>query len=616
MFILVEKPTKKGKQKKAPQTEPETTPKIKNNKKPRKVVRAKVNDEKKSKPELKSEDETHDNGGLKDKKKLEAKVPVDARVIDRSYEEPVPAPEITKAEPVKERDERINYLTGKGTQHPVHEQIQDLRNLLLNSGFNELENPFFVAEKDIFKQHNINPNLVFDRIYHLAESQRPEIELEPNLARQLNDIVPSINLEKLNELLNEYRDHKIENYQVIEKIMTELNLSRDQINKIFTVIPELNENNPKLTNITLRSTMDSSWFTTLAAIMDKENLPIKIFSTGIWFKRGTKLDELNLSSHYGTSCIIIDEHISVNNGKVIAEEILNRLKFKELKFKENEQNRNFNVTVDEIGIFVNGIEIATCGLFANEILNKYGIDLPTLYINFGLEHMVMVQKGIDDIRELMFPQFYKAWKFNDNEIAGALQFISKPKTELGKVIAKNLVKVCEKNGNIISPCEFTVWEGPVKIKPTAKQLTSVKIENNAEKRLSVKVVKREKDSKLCGPAYLNEIIVKNGDIYGLLNNDQNSELTGAFHTKICYLDAFSKLVGSTIERKLTKGTMKDAFKIEIGIIKEMDDINLQLDGGALRYILTNNKKIDVRGPLFVNVECYLEMANEKKLNIN
>ena len=547
------------------------------------------------------------------KKKLEqkAKVPMDARMIDVSYDEEIPKQDTTESKAEKKSDERINYLTGKGTQHPVHEMIHDLRTILINSGFNELENSFFVSEKDIVKQHDVTPNLMFDNIYYLAESQRPIVSLTEEQIEALQNIIHGLNLLKLNDILTEYQENKIENYEIFKRLQHELDLTGEQITKVLKIIPQLNESNPRLTNITLRSTMGSAWFTTLAAIVDKENLPIKVFSTGIWFKRGPKLNELKLTSHYGASCIIMDEKITVENGKVIAEAILNRLGFKDLEFKASDQSRNFNVTENEFGILLDKIEIATCGVYSKQVLNKYGIDIPTLYINFGLEHMVMVQKGIDDIRELMYPQFYKAWKLNDREIAEALQFIIKPKTEIGKEIAKNIVKICEKNGNTPAPCEFRVWEGEVSTANNSvpeESAKSLEPRGDNKKRLFVKIFKHDKDSKLCGPAYMNEVVVRDGDVFSLsfsgLAEEKNNLET--IHTNIRYLDAFSNMVGRKIERRILKNKLKDKLEFKVGIVKDMEDINLQLDGGALRYVLTNNKKIDIRGPMFVNIECQLQ----------
>jgi O-phosphoseryl-tRNA synthetase len=593
-----------------------------------------------------------------------AEKPIDERVLDVSFDEDIPHTEAIKVEPLEERVERFNYLTGKGTQHPVQELIQNLRNILINSGFNEVENSFFVAETDIFKQFKIKSSLFFNRVFYLAENQHQMLGLTQEQISQIQNIKPHqiINIEKLKEIFSEYNEKKIENNQLFDMIMSDLNLNQKEINKMLEIIPQLKNINPKLTNITLRSTMAPSWMTTLAAIMDKESLPLKIFSTGVWFKRESKLNELNLRSHYGASCIIMDNKISIDNGKVITTEILNRLGFKDIEFKEVSNGQNFNFQSKELEIFSGEIKIASCGVFSRNILRKYGIDRPVLFINFGMEHMVMVQKGIDDIRELMYPQFYKAWKLNDDEIAQAIEFIKEPKTKLGQEISTNLVRICTESCNTSSPCEFTIWEGIITPKvgtspnrttttdsstatvPTAttsigvEPVTSIQKEQkimprqvsgannlqddpikNNKKRLIVKIVKHDKDSKLCGPATFNEIVIKNGDIFGVQNLDQNPEMAGAQRTQITYLDAFSKLVGSNIESLILendfeeKTAISEQTEIEKGIIKDMEDINLQLDGRAFRYILTNNKKIDVRGPMFLNVEYELLDPFKKKV---
>ena len=551
--------------------------------------------------------------GLKLKKTVDTEKKIDERVIDVNFEEKLPTLESIKPEAIRERDERINYLTGIGTQHPVHEMIQKFRSKLLNSGFNELENSFFMANKDILRQYHIKSSLAFDKVYCLAENKQETFELSEEQIQQLQNMRPSLNIdiEKLIEIINEYNEYKIEFYQIFDKLKKESHLTTNDINRLLDEIPQLKDFNPKVTNLMLRSNMASSWLTTLVAIMDKENLPIKVFSTGVWFKREPKLNELNLRSYYGASCIIMNDKITVNNGKIITGEILNTLDFKDLEFRESENNQNLNINVKEQEVFVNNIKIATCGLFSKKLLRKYGIDIPVLYINFGLERMVMVQNGIDDIRELMYPQFYKAWKLNDQEIGKAIQFIKMPETDLGKKIATNIIQVCEKNYNVNSPCEFLIWEDPVTIKSLPKK-NGQQFEGigPVEKQLTIKVIEREKDSKLCGPAFLNEIVVRDGDVYGIQNPDQNQELAEAYKTNIRYLDAFSKLVGRTVETKLSESVGdNETFEIGLSIIKDMEDINLQLDGRAFRYLLTNNKKIDVRGPMFLTIECQLGETN-------
>ena len=140
---------------------------------------------------------------------------------------------------------------------------------------------------------------------------------------------------------------------------------------------------------------------------------------------------------------------------------------------------------------------------------------------------------------------------------------------------------------------------------------------NNKKSLSVKIIKHDKDSKLCGPAYMNEVVVRDGEVFSLpisgLAEEKNNLET--IHTNIRYLDAFSKMVGRKIERRILKNKLKDKLEFKVGIVKDMEDINLQLDGGALRYVLTNNKKIDIRGPMFVNIECRLLESIDDKNNI-
>ncbi len=500
----------------------------------------KINKAPKLKRKVRSGDRSQINDKLKRSVEPGKEKTMDERLLDVSIDPDMQNLNSSKPDVVEKRDERINYLTGKGTQHPVHEMIQNIRTLLINSGFNELETSFFVGENEIFKQHNIKSHQVFEKIYHLAENK----------------------------------------------------LTDNDDNESLEVAPALKNFKTELTKTTLRSIISPSWFTTLASIMDKDSLPIKVYSTGVWFKRLKEPNELNLRSHYGASCIIIDDKISLDNGKVIAEEILNRLGFDDLDFARNKNIDDLDLFSKELEIFANDLKIATCGKFSKKILKKYGIDIPVIYINFGLEHMVMVQKGIEDIRELMYPQFHKAWKLNDHEIAEAIEFIHEPKTDLGLEIASNLIQICEKNHNAPSPCEFTVWKGSTSF--------------NAEKQLVVSVIKRDKESKLCGPAFLNEIVVKNGDVFGIQNIEQNQDLSDAKKTQIRYLDAFSKLVGSEIETKLDAGEVQDMAAISVGIIREMEDINLQIDSKAFRYLLTNNKKIDVRGPMFITVEYSLK----------
>ena len=577
---------------------------------------------------------------------------VDERLIDLSSKEDSSEQKPVQPEEVAQRDERIYYLTGKGKKHPVHEILQRVRTVVIDSGFNELENQYFVPEKDIFEQYEVKSGLVLDETYYLGETQRIKLEVSPEKLSRLEEIFLHSNFDRneFTELIDEYNNSKIDITQFFQKLKDELGFSNIDLYHLIDEIPELKNANPRLTSITLRSKMDMPWLPTLKAILDKDALPIKVFSSGLWFKREPKQNELFIKSHYGASCIIMDDDINLESGKIIVEELLERLGFEEIEIKNNEELNEFKINQKEMNIYYEGINIAACGMFSKKLLAKFEIDVPVLYINFGLEHLVMAEEGMDDIRELMYPQFHAAWKLDDHDIAKAIQLIQVPKTKIGKEIAGNLYNICLTKKNAPSPCEFIVWEGLVepmlihsmspeqsdqsinvqKVQDTqnaqhAKQSYETpknddlpgdhKLSNSANK-LIVKVLKKDKGNKLCGPAALNEIVVKNGDIIGVQNPDQNVELASAVKADFNYLEAFSHYVGSEIEKKLKQGDPEPVGQLSAGIIKEMEDVNLQLDGRAIRFIATNKKTIDVRGPMFVTVEYSLEKYKKSNKNIH
>jgi O-phosphoseryl-tRNA synthetase len=527
-------------------------------------------------------------------------------------------------EEIAQRDERIYYLTGKGKQHPVRDMQQNVRDILIHSGFNELENQHFVPEKEVFDQYNLISGTVLEETYYLGETQKNKFQISPEQLLKFEEIFLHLNFDssKFTEIVNEYNERSLNISYFFQKLKEDLEFSNVDIKYLIEEIPELKGTNPRLTSTTLRSKMDSTWLSTIKAILDKDNLPLKVFSTGVWFKREPKQTELVLKSHYGASCIIVDDDVTLDIGKIIVTELLDRLEIEDIEFKDNYLVQEFNHNDKELEVYCNNIKIASVGLFQKKLLEKFEIDIPVLYINFGLEHLVMVREGMDDIRELMYPQFHSAWKLNDQDIAKAIEYIQKPKTEIGKEIAENLYNICLKNNSTPSPCEFTVWDGAIDrdlsgLGSETDQISNASPEefrNNQEKHLIVKVSKKDKGNKLCGPAALNEIVVKNGEIFGVNKPEQNPDLAGATKTEINFLGAFSNYVGREIEKRLEEGNLKDIAEIKAGIIRDMEDINLQLDGRAVRFISSNNKRIDVKGPMFVQVDLKFEDINSAKNN--
>jgi O-phosphoseryl-tRNA synthetase len=111
----------------------------------------------------------------------------------------------------------------------------------------------------------------------------------------------------------------------------------------------------------------------------------------------------------------------------------------------------------------------------------------------------------------------------------------------------------------------------------------------------ITVVEPEEDTKLCGPAFLNEIFVKDGNVIGAAKPEGVS-------TGITYIGAFAAEAAYAIEQALKEG--KNKLEVRVRIARSPNDINLKIDPVATRYITSRNKKIDLRGPVFTTIRMH------------
>ncbi|MDK2929372.1 MAG: O-phosphoseryl-tRNA synthetase, partial [Methanococcus sp.] len=71
-----------------------------------------------------------------------------------------------------------------------------------------------------------------------------------------------------------------------------------------------------------------------------------------------------------------------------------------------------------------------------------------------------------------------------------------------------------------------------------------------------------------------------------------------------YIDALCFKITSKLEEAFVSNTSE--FKVKVPIVRSLSDINLKIDDIALKQIMSKNKVIDVRGPVFLNVEVKIE----------
>ncbi|ODS42661.1 MAG: hypothetical protein MSIBF_04990 [Candidatus Altiarchaeales archaeon IMC4] len=512
---------------------------------------------------------------------------------------------------------------GKGKQHPVQELVQKSRSVLLAMGFDEVENQLMVSEEDVYKQYGPEAPVILDRVYYLAGLPRPDIGLgdeKVGLIKRINDI----DIEEFKKILREYREGLIDGDDLLEVMVNRLGIKTNTAIEILNLFPEFKNITPVPSKVTLRAHMTAGWFPTIEAIMQTEKVcrtsdsskesmsrtprrdtrtpfatesqtrvngqcPLKMFSVGLRFRREQKVSPTHLRAHYGASCVIAGEDVSLDTGMEMSKAILEKMGFTDIKFVKKKATSNYYANDMEYEIFSDKIEIADCGMYSPIALANYNIDVPAFNLGFGLERMLMVKGSVKDVRELMYPQFYGKLELTDEDIANHIDMIRTPNTKDGQDLVKAIVACGLKNADEKSPCSFRAYEGQMR-----------------NHKVLVNLVEREESTKLLGPAALNEAYVYRGSIYGVPPNAEklSAELVEAkdkgVNCRLGFLDAAANLFAAEVEAAISRGE-SEGF-IQVKMAKTPADVNISVGEMARRYISSKNKKIAIKGPIFTAVE--------------
>lgn len=478
------------------------------------------------------------------------------------------------------RDVSSRYSAKKGRAHALFETVHRLRQAYLELGFDEVVNPLFIEDKEVKRQFGKEALAVLDRCYYLAGLPRPDVGLSQEKIDKIKSYGIEFSTDKLQELLHSYKKGKISGDDLIMELAEVLETDHATATKIFSeVFPEFKDLKPEPSSLTLRSHMTSGWFLTLASLYGKRELPLKLFSIDRCFRREQQEDATHLRSHFSASCVVMAEDACVEDGKTVARLLLTRFGFEKFKFKPDEKRSKYYAPGTQTEVYAYSkktgwVEVATFGMYSPVALSQYKIPVPVMNLGLGVERLAMLLYGESDVRELVYPQFYKKWELADEEIAQMIYYKAQPETEEGKRLALLIEKTALEKAEEEAPVEVNVYYGDF-----------------LNKKISIKLVERESGKKLLGPAYKNRIFVKNGSIIG------GESIPNAYDTCITYLGACSMAIARKAE-ELTSGRATLRF----GMVKSLGDINLKLSEVARRYITTYEKKIDVRGPLFLTAE--------------
>ena len=486
---------------------------------------------------------------------------------------------------------KIPRIPGKGRTNIVFDTVQKLRNAYLKLGFEEMVNPLYIQDKEIARQFGPEGHAVLDRCYYIGGLSRPDIGLSKDKITLLKELGIDVKDKiKLQSLLHNYKKGNFDADDLLSKIASSLNINDSLASKLLNqVFPEFKSLKPHSSDITLRSHMTSGWFITLEKLSNLKPFPLRLFSVDRCFRREQDEDRTHLRSYHSASCILMDEDVSLEDGKEISQALLKEFGFKDFKFTKDEKRSKYYVPDTQTEVYGRGcrkewVELATFGIYSPIALSKYKIEYPVMNFGLGVERLSMVIHGFDDIRKLVYPQFYSQFKMKDEELATLLRIKNRPTTKEGIDIAVALTKVALAEGNEKSPCEFRAYNGKL-----------------FESNIVVNLVENEENTNLIGPAALNNIYIHQGNVYGV---SPNQTMSYGVDTGIRYLDGIAYDSASRIETSIKNGKKKIVIKFKAA--KSLGDINLMFDKAAQRYITTKSRKIDIRGPIFITIEAYVK----------
>ncbi len=502
---------------------------------------------------------------------------------------------------------KVSYLSGVGTAHPLYEEFQRLRGFFLSTGFDEVENPMIVKKEEMFKQFENESYPVLSHTYFLSGYPKPIRKvsskevwnwlIRENIASDVDDDMNA----RIKEDLEHYLKNEIDAHALVDELCDSLSLDKEVVASMVTELMDLDHRKPKVSEDTLRSHMSSVWFPTIqAAIGHHADPPIKLFTMGRLFRKETTLDERHVMSYHIASCVIVDEEMTQDIAEAVARGILDRLGVVDPVIEPKEWTTNYFKRGQEYRVMLNDLEVAAFGIYSPDVLSKYGIHMPVFGFGIGIERILMAQKGYHNVNELLYPQFYSALSYTDSQIANSFGLIKSPKTKLGKTIAEAIVTAYEANSGAEAPIKVPVADIAID-EEMAAALSKIKKNGTIDhtKDLHVEVYLRESEGNrtLAGPLMFGRLMIVDGGIQLDTGQAAPQGEENPIPTGISVLDAFAKYAAWRIERNIGRGKAMT----EVKMVKSLEDINLELEPGVRQYIITNDKTINVKGPLLARV---------------
>jgi O-phosphoseryl-tRNA synthetase len=483
-----------------------------------------------------------------------------------------------------------------GREHPVAALNQRFREVFIELGLDEMINPAIVDDMHVYKQYGPEAPLILDRVFYLAGLDRADIGLSKSKTEIIHKIVPDFaREEELRTLLREYKEALIEADDFLEELALRLKVSDTQAAEIVDrVFPEFKDLKPVVTKRTLRSHMTSNWFPVLQRLRTKWPLPIRLFSVGSRFRREQRQDPHHLFESTSASVVVMDEKLTMDDGKKLVIDVLKRMGFDKCSFKKKKiASRYYDPETDtEVFVGYRGqqIEVGNLGFYAPASLRNYDINLPVFNIGYGVERMAMILSGATDLRSLVYPQFYEESEFTDEELAAMLAPEHKPENSVLAAAAADMVAKAVAAKEQPGPASATIFKG------------------NIEGRdVEISIFNWDDGKPLLSMAAVNRVYVHDSCIYGLppdppaMGDKFSSVYERGARTELRFIDMIVAGFAAAAEKAMRtdkQGSLEQRWKI----VKRPQQVNLHIPEAAYDFIQRLHKNIRIGGPLFFGLK--------------
>ncbi len=455
--------------------------------------------------------------------------------------------------------------------HMVMETLMKIREAFLELGFEEIINPMIIDESEVYKQYGPEAPVILDRIFYLAGLPRPDIGLDAKTEEKIRKVIGKEKISKLKRILREYRERKIDADELIETLKKKLEIGDSGTMEILKIFNKFFKLSPEPTTQTLRSHMTGAWFSTIRDILEYRNPPLYLFSIDWVFRREQRIDKKHLRYYHSASVVVVDYELNEQYAFELTKRILNKIQeklnisFKELKTIKRKDTARYYAKDKEWEVYVKFgkefYEIGTFGFYNPISLARY--EIPYFVYNFGmgLERIIQIITGEQDIRKVVFP--YKYMEPNDNFIVENISVTKEPRTAWGEKLYETLISQVENYKDKVGPFKEIVYE---------------------DEALRIYFLEPDEKKKFLGPAAFNKVYLKDK---ALISTTQTIE--GG-----TYIGRYIDLILKSIVREIEEGKT-GLFKIRW--VYGPSDINLAIPRKVLKLL----KRTDIKGPVFLDI---------------